>query len=295
VTLNGGRQHYVPQFYLREFSIANTDHQVFCFDKKMGRKFVVATRRIAAERGFYGRTVEKMFSELEGEMSSSYRALLESRSVDRLSTHDKVGIAVFITTQHMRTRDFRDIIKEASETVLKLGRNPNSEIDVDGLDRLKAFTEEESARKLQFTLMGRSVSKLAAILLKMKWILLVNETETPFWCSDNPFTYSNILSYDRYDGLGFERLGSQTHFPLSPRLSLEIVDPVSYVDYSNRIVIDDPENIVFNNHLQVKNARRYIFSSVEDFTLAERMIRENPDLMNVDDNRFKTWDPNSKE
>jgi hypothetical protein len=251
VTLNGGRQHYVPQFYLREFSIANTDHQVFCFDKKMGRKFVVATRRIAAERGFYGRTVENMFSELEGEMSSSYRALLESRSVDRLSTHDKVGIAVFITTQHMRTRDFRDIIKEASETVLKLGRNPNSEIDVDGLDRLKAFTEEESARKLQFTLMGRSVSKLAAILLKM-------------------------------------------NFPLSPRLSLEIVDPVSYVDYSNRIVIDDPENIVFNNHLQVKNARRYIFSSVEDFTLAERMIRENPDLMNVDDNRFKTWDLKAK-
>jgi hypothetical protein len=209
-------------------------------------------------------------------MSSSYRSLLVLEDVERLSLHDKVGVAVLIATQHMRTRDFRSIIKKSFGAV-----------DTEKSDILKEmFTEEEPARRLQSTLLSRSVPEFAKALLKMKWILFVNETKRVFWCSDNPFTYSNLLSYDEYDGWGFERIGSQTHFPLNPRLSLEIVDPMTYSGYSNRIVIDQPENIVFNNHLQVKNARRYLFSSTDDFALAEQMIQQNPALRSVDNNRF---------
>jgi hypothetical protein len=125
----------------------------------------------------------------------------------------------------------------------------------------------------------------------MRWILFINETEMPFWCSDNPFTYSNILPYDEYDGLGFERLGSQTHFPLSPRLSLEIVDPVTYRGYPNIVHIYDVDNIVFNNRLQVKNAQRYVFSSTDDFSLAKEMIRKDPGLRETDKNRFESERP----
>jgi hypothetical protein len=124
----------------------------------------------------------------------------------------------------------------------------------------------------------------------MKWILFINETEMPFWCSDNPFTYSNIFPYNKYDGLGFERIGSQTHFPLSPRLSLEIVDPITYSGYPDVICIDDTENIIFNNHLQVKNAQRYVFSPLDDFSLAEEMTKD-PQLRETDGNRFETDKP----
>jgi hypothetical protein len=285
--VNKNRQHYVPQFYLREFSITDTEYQVFCFDKKTGRKFVVSTRKIAAEKGFYSGSVEGALGDLEGKMSSSYRALLELQDVGRLSLQDKVGVAVLIATQHMRTRDFRNVIKEAFESALGVDRGLCDATESEALNRLRGkFMEEEPARKLQSALMSRGIPEFAAALLKMKWILFVNETKLPFWCSDNPFTYSNLFPYDEYDGLGFERFGSQTHFPLNPRLSLEIVDPVTYAGYSSCIVIDDPESVVFNNHLQVKNARRYVFSSVDDFALAKQMIRENPGLKDVDDSRF---------
>jgi hypothetical protein len=226
--------------------------------------------------------------ELEGRMSHSYRALLGSEDVDRLSKEDRIGVAVLIATQHMRTRDFRDIIKEASEYTLKHARSPDVVTDAEALERLKTFAKEEPAKRLQFTLVARSISEFAALLLEMKWILLINETGSPFWCSDNPFTYSNVFCYDEYDGLGFERLGSQTHFPLNPRLSLEIVDPVTYVGYPNHVIADGLENVVFNNHLQVKNSRRHIFSPTDDFTLAERMMQKNRGLRNIDENRFKT-------
>lgn len=248
---------------------------------------MVSTRKIAAEKGFYSKSVEVALGDLESKMSSSYRALLDLQNVDELSSQDKVGVAVLIATQHIRTRDFRNIVKEAFESTPEVDRSSCAAIESEALNRLRGtFVEEEAARRLQSTLMSRAIPEFAAALLKMKWILFVNETELPFWCSDNPFTYSNLLHYDEYDGLGFERFGSQTHFPLNPRLSLEIVDPVTYAGYSSHMVIDEPENVVFNNHLQVKNARRYVFSSADDFALAKRMMRENPGLKNADDNRF---------
>jgi len=289
-------QHYIPQFYLRAFSRNDKGRsQVFCFDKKTGAKFLAGINRIGAESYFYdvaGRQkAEEAFSELEGKMSSSYRNLLKSRDVTMLSKEDRIGIAVLIATQHMRTRGFRNIIREATEYILQQTRNLDTATGDQPLEQIEEFAQEEPAKRLQFTLIATSIPEFASLLLRMKWILFINEGEMPFWCSDNPFTYSNIFRYDKYDGLGFERLGSQTHFPLSPKLSLEIVDPVTYLGYPNIIHIDDMNNVVFNNHLQVKNAQRYIFSSTDDFSLAEEMIRKNPELSETDKNRFEIEKP----
>jgi len=285
-------QHYIPRFYLREFSKEAGDRsQVFCFDKKTGTKFLVSVDKVGAESYFYDidgkQEVEQAFSELEGAMSGSYRALLESEDITELSKDDRILIALFIATQHMRTRDFRNIIKEATEYTLKHIRSLSGTEDKLSRERLERLTEEKPAKCFQFALLARSVPEFVAVLLQMKWILFINETKMPFWCSDTPFTYSNVFPSNKYDGLGFERVGSQTHFPLSPKLSLEIVDPLTYAGYPTIIHIDDTENVIFNNHLQVKSAQRHIFSPTNDFSLAEEMIEKNPQLRETDKNRFE--------
>jgi len=289
------RQHYVPQFYLREFARERKGKpQVFCFDKKKAVSFLTAVDNVAAESYFYDigeeQGAEKVFSELEGRMSKSYKFLLESSDVGDLPANVKVAISVMIATQHLRTKDFREVIKESSEYVLRLAKQKGVSKDDSTLRIIAGLAQEEIAKRYQFTLMEKSITEFALSLIQMKWVLFVNNTDIPFWCSDNPFTYSNTLAYDRYDGLGFERLGSQTHFPLSPKPSLEIVDPIMYAFYPSKIYIDNKENIIFNNHLQVKNSKRYIFSSANDFSLADQMLAKNPRLMETDRNRFETQD-----
>ena len=111
------RQHYIPQFYLREIAKGSKQSQVYCFDKKTGKAFSVSTKGIGAENYFYdveGRQdIEVAFSKLESKFSIPYQALLKSKNTRKLSEDDQIGLAVLIATQTLRTRSFRNLIKQA--------------------------------------------------------------------------------------------------------------------------------------------------------------------------------------
>ena len=121
----------------------------------------------------------------------------------------------------------------------------------------------------------------------MKWVLLVNETDSPFWLSDDPVTYYNGLPHDPLDGQGFDRMVFLTFdSPLSPTLLLSILDPRSFPHYPERVPVDKTENVTFYNSLQVKNSERFVLSSDAAFTLAQKMIARNPGLRDPSQNRF---------
>jgi len=72
------------------------------------------------------------------------------------------------------------------------------------------------------------------------------------------------------------------HFPLSPILKLGICDPIRFNKFPANFNVTDKQNIIFANSLQVNGSARHIFSITDDFSLAEKMIRENPTLRNLD-------------
>jgi len=59
------RQHYVPQFYLRNFG-----NDLYCYDKKNESKFASTPENIAVKSDFYGGeydglpSLEKIFSQI---------------------------------------------------------------------------------------------------------------------------------------------------------------------------------------------------------------------------------------
>ncbi len=77
--MNGPKlHHYVPQFYLRRF--VGPDGNLWIWDKTKDRAFASSASSVAAETQFYRLhdfeavchdplTMEKQFSELEGEVS----------------------------------------------------------------------------------------------------------------------------------------------------------------------------------------------------------------------------------
>jgi hypothetical protein len=270
-------EHYIPRFLLSEFRIPGSSkvHKVWCFDKHTGNAFPGKVKKVCGEQAFYDlgtQEAERAFAELESSLSQCHRALIKAKDCSLLAEGEKEGLAVLIATQHMRTRAFRNTIREASK--LAAPASP--------------FIEEDPAKLLQFHLMDRAAEAFVASLLRMKWVLLVNETESPFWFSDNPFAHDYPIPYDPHDGKGFEREGTRTYFPLSPALVLSIVDPSRYD--CPAVVSVNTQEVIFNNYLQVINSERFIISREEDFTLARKMISEKPGLRDPSQGRFNHLD-----
>jgi len=283
--------HYVPRFYLRQFSKETTNNpKIFCFDKKTQKKFPVGISNIGGEQNFYdfkGKlVVEKFFSQLESEFATPYRKLLTAENISALSTDEQLLICYLIASQHLRTRSFRNVIKQSSEFVLNQQKKIISKIDDPTIVKLSSYIQEEPAKNFQLTLLIRSLSGFAHLLFEMKWSLFINNTSTPFWSSDNPLAYSNPFEYNKFDGLGIERIGSQSIFPLSSKLALAIVDPLTYFGHPSTLTVGTPEGITYFNQLQVVNAERYIFSPTDDFSLVEDMFQQNPKLKDIGANRF---------
>lgn len=167
--------------------------------------------------------MERDFAKLDGILSGCHQAIIKAKAISSLSPHHKLGVAYLVATQSMRTRAFRNAIREASALVAPTSNDEQSVRLT--TPQVTHSASEDAARLFQIHLMVKAIKSCARSLLQMKWILLINDTDLPFWCSDHPFTYYNEFPYDPNDGLGFERPASQTQLPLSRGLSLSIVDP----------------------------------------------------------------------
>ena len=111
----------------------------------------------------------------------------------------------------------------------------------------------------------------------MKWTHLTNRTSSPFWCSDSPVTLYNPIDAGPRGNLGLACKGIQLFLPLSPYLALAACDPITYAGLPSEgnVVVD---NVAFQNSLQVASSTRHLFSATRDFTLAEHILANDPEL-----------------
>ena len=153
----------------------------------------------------------------------------------------------------------------------------------------------------------------ATLFCNKKWVILVNNTDIPFWTSDNPIARFNPFDLDPYPNLGLISWGIQIYFPLSSKLCLCMLDPERYSSFKKIEKIDQEhilsniykvekvsiniEDIMFLNSLQVKDCYRQIYSKIDDFKLAEKMIEDNPSIKDLENKNEvviqKNWKPGS--
>lgn len=79
-------EHYVPQFYLRNFSIKNNGKRLYCFDKHTFNKFVTNIQNIACGKYFYDipendQYVEKSLAKIESILSAVYNKLITNKDI----------------------------------------------------------------------------------------------------------------------------------------------------------------------------------------------------------------------
>ncbi len=285
-------QHYVPQFYLRQFAQKKRkSYQIKCFDKSDLKSFTANTNKIACESYFFdppgtNQPIEQWLARLERRFAKSYDRLIEHQKLKRLSASDRVGISNFLSVQWVRTREYREHIRDFV-TQLK-SRLEEKNVTDQIRDDLEIWSQDDFIISLQIEGMRENVRKIAPIIRRMKWILLVNNTNMPFWTSDHPFTrYNPVDPPHSYMGnLGLLSRGIQILFPLTPKLSLTLCDPLAYGHNPNEMEAEFG-NVVFGNELQVDWSTRYLFSVTDDFSLAKRRIEKYPEAGSTDRQRIQ--------
>jgi hypothetical protein len=282
------RQHYVPQFLLRQFA-ATTNGRVHVYDMIRGISFQSGSRAVGAERDFYvftigtdSWTVDPSLTALEGMTSPIVRKIVDARSTAYLTDDERTVIAGFMAVQLVRTNKYRSVIDAGAKQVNELTRRM---LRIHGREDGEPAINAENVKRTAIELTSNA-GQYGPLLRDRPWILFEAPKSCPFYLSDNPVVLQNWNDFGPYGNLGLLSPGIQVYCPLSPTLMLGIVDPsvrgqISQVCdafcgafTSGNAVRLDARSVESYNELFADWSSRFVFSSISEFRIAEKVRQE---------------------
>jgi Protein of unknown function (DUF4238) len=274
-------QHYVARLHLRQFACeTGKNPHILAFDKTRRKVIRPSIRTIAADVHFYESSdtgVERLLGKAESAFAPVYQRLRETPSIDGIEEDDRVVVALFLAAQMIRTVEFREGVKSVTALIDDWSKREGHD-----LDPSYTTVSEEEVRQIQISSLVNQVPEIADVMLQMKWVRLQNETSMPLWTSDHPINLYNPRPSGVSGNLGLKSRGIQVFFPLAPSLTLCLCDPIDYGELPNDGVMNDIQNITFQNDLQLRSATRFVFSRSGDFALATEILDLYPEVGDPD-------------
>lgn len=228
--------HTVQKEYLKNFAVEeNGKYLMWRLDKKTGEKIRLPIDKISVENYFYPQEIEDwLANEIEGTGISAIKKVIEQRSVSNLTSKEKYNIAKWIIVQDLRTREYRNELKQGiEETIALISRIrflPQKYPEVDP-NELKVVVGENSLRNLQIAMMIRLQRYTPIIADIYHWSICENNTGKLYYTSDHPVIKDNaymnsmrkVMNYKHPgSGIGYFSKGVEFHLPLTPDLKLVI-------------------------------------------------------------------------
>jgi hypothetical protein len=302
------KHHQVPQFLLRGFAF-DGGRRLHAFDKKTGARFPVSVGDAAAQNGYYnfevdGKSVsiETQLSQLEASASAVIAKILQNESLAHVAAAEREWLALFVAVQWSRSPNARLMVHDLVDRVTQL-------IDESRGDGRGSAAAEDCRDALVLDGIARA-RRLAPLILGKAWVLQKVSGQAKLYVSDSPLTLHNHRDFGPYGNLGFAVPWIEIHLPISSELNLWMICPRLYseferghdlgrhfrakgldapearraIDLVERIragvplVLSD-DNVMFLNHLQVAYASRFVYSVDGEFSLVQRMLK--------DDERFR--------
>ena len=259
------RQHFVPKFYLRQFS---PDISVRVRDRKTINILNLRRGQLIRNVGlkeqcyrdfFYGRdrVRENQFAELEGFTQPVIGRIVANRQLPEYGNVDHLVMVLFAHAQAFRTEQAARRIEETDDKVnAEIMRMENASDQA----KLRALVTHDNHVNAA---LGYS-QKHYSLLLDLECKLLVAGDGLEFLTSDHPAVLYNQL-FEFWDGSSHTGLGSvglQIFYPLSPKLTLVMFDSNVY-HYGNRdervIHVKARRHVRALNALQVVSASTNVY------------------------------------
>ncbi|MDP3393081.1 DUF4238 domain-containing protein [Sediminibacterium sp.] len=265
-------QHYVPQFYLRLFSVNEQESQIGLFYlTKEFFKQSVPLKSQAKEDYFYGADgyFEEELSKLESICAPHFKTIITANIIPKRQSSAYLSTLVFTIVMSNRTKDTAEKIKETTNKMAKELMSYDENLK-DKIENIGIYPTEPAAMALA------TISEQIPICFDLKLKLVVNKTNLKFITSDNPvIKYNQFLEQRKHQGgnVGLATKGLQLFFPISPNHMLCFYDEWVYKigDKSNDIItIDNIDDIEKLNYLQVLNCYDHLYF---DDTITEYYLR----------------------
>lgn len=138
--------------------------------------------------------------------------------------------------------------------------------------------------------MFEQTERISDILVHYKWMVCINNTEIPFFTTDNPVLKKANLNHPFYSN-GFASKGIEIFYPISPKYAIIIMEPSYYKEvapdlFDYTVWELKKENVIHYNDLLTQNATTQIYSNVNNFDWVEKRIKDTPEIANKNRKRI---------
>jgi len=282
------KQHYVPVCYLANFGTDGNkgrESTVYYLNIVNNKRGISGVESFPKEKGFYDvdalgeykDAFEKMYTDLEGELSKLLKRLIELVVFDiskrtnetvMLSNIEKSALSAQLSMQFTRTRAFRDWMK-GNYTRLKDGLSkfnlPEGTIPEYGADDFRRL-------HMRFLSSFRSQTFFANMFEDRNWIFLVNHTDVPFVTSDNPIVMIDKDPSDKTPQSAAS-LKYVYYCPITPQMALLLLDKSLLKEDLGYYDIYDNELVLSHNYQMLTHCTRFLFSNA-DFNTIQGFVGE---------------------
>lgn len=309
-TMKKKKQHYVPQFYMKNFAIhkKSGEFSIRCYNKDRDKWYNSNITQVAMERYFYEKRdppkIENYFSQLEGQHATVYHKIISESTIENLTSEEKFTMAQYLFIQNERTRSMRVRNSQITKLVYKYLEKKGELPPYKKLDaRYKKWLLESRGAMGQFNIMFNPIEdeqgnlhepkEIVEIISKLDWILVKNNLKSEFYTSDHPVMVWNPPPSEDVviQGYGFQSYnadGVEIYFPLTPRLCLVLFDG-NVSDYRHFKFQKDiiQKELEWINTQIIAMAHRTVFTKSNDFQFVRKRIKEYPEIK--DPNRMRLY------
>lgn len=307
-------QHYVPEFYLKNWTIEGKN-QIYVYDKKTKKSFLTNVNNVASERYFYDidwlgiltdedlktcgihkedvenlakeQFLENFFAnDIEGDFKNRITSIIdrvskmnrwEIRNCFFLNIPDKVYLSYHLSLQLLRVKAMRSRMEEESDCIEQILRDIGASNQV--VEKYTIRNNQISYLQSKMIADKNVIKDFILSFCDLTWVLLVNRTNLPFFTSDNPIGTQAHIQHPFLSMRGLKSPGVEVFFPLSPQILLLMLDGKYHklLNYERTIrEIDLVDVIEYYNSLQFYESERYFFSNTNDFSIADKILVKNP-------------------
>jgi hypothetical protein len=254
---NYKNQHFVPRFYLKNFSNEGT---IGIYNLKSKSFYRRSYRSICAKKYFYSKDpeLEKFYSMLEGKYSEAISKLIKIQDMSKLSAEENSNLLSFITFQRTRAnkgkrnseielRSMEEMLKYSMSLEIESGKSTISK------ERINDIKISWNVHRFQI---GYEILFGPLLLSDLESCIILNRTDHDFVISDEP-----VVSFNSCYGItGLQSPGLQIFCPLSKEMMLLLYDPMYYHFFpGSKIEVFNVVDIDSINKLQFFNSYNNIF------------------------------------
>lgn len=271
--MNVKKQHFVPRFYLKNFT--NNPKEIGVYNFKNKRLVKSSNLYNQCQKDFFydnDNVIEKNLSVIEKDVSELLKKIIKDKSLSVLSNEELYNILFFVVLQNSRTEVSCDKISQLGHAFFD-----------------KVLSDKELRIGKGHILAMKYTWMLTYISSDLKLALLINETQIPFITSDHPVSMTNPI-FDKINsrslgGTGYAKKGLIIAFPISSKLCLIYYDDNSY--FFGR----GESDIVIKNINNIRSINKLSASSCNENFYFDPMLSDDV-IMNIVSE--STWKKNKK-